>query len=677
MAYQWTGPLASYGKLTGDRRMFEQMGDLDTRSLPVPLRYSPTGGHSDAVDIGGITHIGLDGNPIMGQGFFLPEPIEPLVTPAIFKARAGINGPSLDMDNFRAAQRDGPDGLPYLAMRGRVMAATLVSTPAFADQRMDITGDALTAAGWVFTHLDTLEALELYTQVLIAAGINATAWQGVPVAPRDAPFKVEEAIQRIKQWAGGDQAKYAKAFLWQDPNIDPGDMRAYRLPIGDIIDGKLTMIYHAVYAGAALIQGAHGGLPSIPDADKVRLRSIIDRMYRRMSQDFDEDLEPPWDQGAKNRPLSMELDEEALQGLDAWETELANLSVKSSWNLPIADDDTTWDKGAALHALDAWAGEDMGKYGSAFLWKDSSASPVNKGSFKFPIATIIDGKLTVVPAAVRNAAARVSNSDIPPADKTSLTSTISTLMKRIHGGQAEIAERGLVAGGGALAPSRSTFDDPKLAGPTRVTVTAEGKVFGHIANWGVCHTGVGNVCVQAPKSKTGYAKFHQGTVLTSEGDLIPIGKITLGGGHADTRLGIIPASEHYDNSTTAVAIGRAGEDEHGIWFNGCTLSHVSEEKAAELRRSPLSGDWRYDSKVDNLELIAALAVNSPGFPIVSVTAGVQMTLLAAGMEFEVETAPEPVVAQPSADNRARLAAMVAADQVRRASRIAEFTPLGE
>ena len=662
MAIQWSGPIASYGKLTGDRRMFEKMGDLDTRSLPLPLRYSPDGGHKNAVDIGGITDIDLNSNPIMASGFFLPEDIEPLVKPATYKARAGINGPSLDMDNFSAARKRAPDGSPYLAMRGRVMAATLVSTPAFADQRLNITGDALTAASWTWAEIADEDALALYGEVLLASGVNAQAWQGLPVAPRNAEFRVEDAIQRIKQWAGGDSAKYARAFLWQDPQIDPGDMRAYRLPVGDIIDGKLTMIYHAVYAGAALIQGAHGGLPSIPDADKVRLRTIIDSMYKRMSRDFDEDLEPPWDQGAKNRPLSMDTDEET------------QLSVKSSWNLPIASDNTTWDKGAALRALDSWAGDDMGKYGSAFLWKDSSASPVEKGSFKFPIATIISGNLTIIPAAVRSAAARVSGSNIPPADKSTMTSTIASLMKRIHGGQMEILEDGFVAGSGPLAPPKSVFDQPALTRhDSHVEVTEDGLVRGYIAQWDTCHTGVSNVCTMAPKSKLGYAKFHQGNVLTAEGDLVPVGKITMDGGHANTRLGLKPAIAHYDDTTTAVAVVHAYEDENGISYAGMIMPGVSEEKIFALRASPLSGDWRYDRDADNLELIAALAVNTPGFPIVNITAGVQMTLLAAGMVAEepepaTEEVIEPVV--EGNDNMARLAAILAADQAKRSQRLA-------
>lgn len=195
----------------------------------------------------------------------------------------------------------------------------------------------------------------------------------------------------------------------------------------------------------------------------------------------------------------------------------------------------------------------------------------------------------------------------------------------------------MVAGGGPLAPSRQVFENPKLTAPTRVNITADGRVFGHVANWGVCHTGIGNACVTAPKSQTNYARFHQGTVLTAEGDLVPVGKITLGGGHADLNLGMVATVEHYDNTTAAVAVVRAGEDEHGVWFAGSLVPGVSDERVAELRRSPLSGDWRRDQQSNSLELVAALAVNSPGFPISQVASGETIALCAAGMVVDMAT----------------------------------------
>lgn len=56
-----------------------------------------------------------------------------------------------------------------------------------------------------------------------------------------------------------------------------------------------------------------------------------------------------------------------------------------------------------------------------------------------------------------------------------------------------------------------------------------------------------------------------------------------------------------------------GEDEHGIWVAGAVRPGAAPEQVHALRGSPLSGDWRW---IDGeYELVAALAVNTPGFPI--------------------------------------------------------------
>jgi hypothetical protein len=190
-------------------------------------------------------------------------------------------------------------------------------------------------------------------------------------------------------------------------------------------------------------------------------------------------------------------------------------------------------------------------------------------------------------------------------------------------------EEALVASAAPLTPPAAWFANPELDEPTPLTVTPEGRVYGHLATWRTCHTGFGS-CVKAPKSKTNYAYFHTGEVLTQEGAALPVGRVTLGGGHADTNLGFRAAMEHYDNAGACVAIARAGEDKHGIWLAGALTPETDDLKAAALRRHPPSGDWR--NVGGNLELIGALAVNTPGFPVPRsrVASGAPQALVAAG-----------------------------------------------
>jgi len=138
-------------------------------------------------------------------------------------------------------------------------------------------------------------------------------------------------------------------------------------------------------------------------------------------------------------------------------------------------------------------------------------------------------------------------------------------------------------------------------------------------------------CVLAPRSKKGYSPFHLGRVFTAEGDTLPVGKIVMDTRHADISLGYTAAAIHYDHTGDEVAVVRAGEDEFGIWVAGALVPEATPAKAAKLRRSPLSGDWR---RVEgNLELTAALAVNVPAFPVYSMMGEDQTALVAAGQVF--------------------------------------------
>lgn len=172
----------------------------------------------------------------------------------------------------------------------------------------------------------------------------------------------------------------------------------------------------------------------------------------------------------------------------------------------------------------------------------------------------------------------------------------------------------LTAGAGPAAPPRAWFDDPKLAGPTPLHIEDDGRVYGHVAVWDTCHVGMGDSCVKPPKSATSYAYFHTGEMKTAEGSRVPIGRLTYGaGGHAGPNLGYRAAAEHYDSTTTTGAYVRAGEDQYGIWVAGALAPEADEAAVRQMRATPLSGDWRRVG--GNLEMVAALHVNTAGFPI--------------------------------------------------------------
>lgn len=193
----------------------------------------------------------------------------------------------------------------------------------------------------------------------------------------------------------------------------------------------------------------------------------------------------------------------------------------------------------------------------------------------------------------------------------------------------------LVASGeGFTRPPAEWFTNPNLDGPSGITVTEEGRVFGHVAQWGVCHIGIQGVCTEPPTSPSNYARgFHLGYVVAEDGTEIPCGQITLRTGHASLKDSARAAMAHYDNTGSAVADIVVGEDEHGIWCAGAMRPWATEQDVHELRAAKLSGDWREIGGA--LEMVAALAVNVPGFPIertaLAASGGHQTALVAAGI----------------------------------------------
>lgn len=160
------------------------------------------------------------------------------------------------------------------------------------------------------------------------------------------------------------------------------------------------------------------------------------------------------------------------------------------------------------------------------------------------------------------------------------------------------------------------FTDPGFTEPTMPHKTAAGRIQGHLAAFNVCHIGIQDTCVMAPRSQTDYAWFHTSPpVKTEDGGKAKVGRLTVGGGHAGPRMGVGPAVAHYDDVGTAFALVHVGEDEHGIWFSGVPAPGATQQQIAQGLSAPLSGDWR--RVAGNLELVAALAVNTPGFPLIA------------------------------------------------------------
>lgn len=185
-------------------------------------------------------------------------------------------------------------------------------------------------------------------------------------------------------------------------------------------------------------------------------------------------------------------------------------------------------------------------------------------------------------------------------------------------------------------------DIPEVDGDTLIplTVTDDGRVYGHIAAFNECHIGSQpGQCQIAPHhyrareddrpgcaicgereqianhSRSGYNFFHLGELETAEGDLVRVGQITLGTTHATTASGMTAklAQQHYDDTGLSSADGVIYEDNVGPFFAGALRPEQPAHRVREFRAAKPSGDWR--GIKGRRELIGVLMVNKPGYPI--------------------------------------------------------------
>lgn len=473
--------------------------------------------------------------------------------------------------------------------------------------------------------------------------VNSSTWKSLPIAARETKFDHDNALVRIKAWAGGDVKKYASAFLWSDPEGPSNNVNSYRLPVGDISNDKLIMIPRAIFSAATILSGAHGGLENVVDEDeRLELKRVVTEIYEVLQKQYgDPRTVPPWLRGGNDKEQALsagmtrdareEGEEVKLDELDA----LITASVRTGgWQtLNVAGADTAWKAKDAKQRLWDHADGDIRAYGQGFLWHDVSM-PDQRNSYRLPVADVIDGQVRIVPDAVHTLAQIIAASPsavaVPDADLDAIEAVVAALRERLDGDDT------ILASIYPVAPPDEWFAPQPLAGPTPLTITADGQVSGHAWLWNTCHQGITDRCVKPPRSNTGYRYFANGTVVTASGALVKVGKITKGTGHASTRLGWIPAADHYDNTGTVVAAVSVHEDEFGGQLAGAIVPNASDMDVAELRRSPISGDWR---RVKGwLELVAALAVNTPGFPIVASGADGDC-ILAAGIQAYEDTDP--------------------------------------
>lgn len=626
--------------------------------------------------------LGRVGQPLRGQ--WPAAPLEGALTAAGYPLPVRVDGEIVGR-LFNLREEDG-DILAVVQWYGEAPAEQIELAPVLAEAKLYAHDGMLTLEDGTVVSLiaapmspaQAAQAGDWQNESDVSDGTSADSSSGdgtitvntdLPVAPMDTPYDAHTAVTRVATFAGANAEVLGDAFLYQDPGTDGNSVDDYQFPVADIIDGAMVLVPQAV-ADAATIIDSGDATGDLSEADMNALSDVLDELYAKVAG-ANPDATPPAESTASMDTGCTDCGMAAAAKLAADAT--FAVTAAATADLPIAADDTSWDGSAAESRVLKWAtgpdGDvDGGKLGSAYLFQTPGSDATKQSSYKLPVADVIAGKLQIVPNAVRAASAALGGArggvkGMTPAQRKTAQAAASALMGRIRSARktpvAAAANPVTAAATGSryvrhLNPPDGFFAPLQLSGPTPITVTADGEVYGHVADWRQCHTSftAAGICIEVPRSRCDYCKYHSGSVVTASGAQLRAGSLCVGGGHAPVHgpgAEIAAATAHYDKAS-AVAKGVMREDEWGPYFHGALTPTATDEEVYAVMAYPPSGDWRPVSPRGPLEMIAVTAVATPGYPVSSVTASADGDITAAIVTRNAPYAAEMSTERGSVDN---------------------------
>jgi hypothetical protein len=595
---QWHGVLAPEGVWSGDGRKFAE-GALRFRDLPIPLTWqkSTDNGHDGSIVVGKIETIERVDGMMRGSGTFLAIPEADEVVGLI--AEFGRFGVSVDADDAEFEFDDEEGKVTFTS--ARIASASVVSIPAFAEAFVALGPWADGGDGMEPTQDVCDPQSEAYDEEACAQKEAGTGYQinhgfidsGMSITyngPTNGTWMSASSTTTFvsdKPWSGFSQSDYTPAqwkaacCLHRSQEVEPKSNHG--LPIKEP-GGALNR--NGVHAAASRFGQTQG-----PAEAKAAAKACIRGAYRQIGE------EPP-------DSLKSSDDTDVFGRGPGWITHpIATKRIHDYWTK----------KGEEGYAKVGWgAPGDFNRCRVEVGEEIAENSPESTKYLNQICAQWHHDALGIWPGEHHAA-------DLPDGDPAPSIELVASAARRAPAGW---------------------FADPNLTGPTHLTITEDGRVYGHIAEWTACHIGYEGVCVSPPTSASDYAYFATGRVLLDDGSAARTGVISLGGGHAGQRASARAAIAHYDSTSAAVADVCVGEDDHGIWCAGWVRPGVTEEQVIALRASDVSGDWR-EIRGES-EMVAALAVNVGGFPTVGIEDGLQVSLVAAGMVHKTDETPQAV-----------------------------------
>lgn len=138
----------------------------------------------------------------------------------------------------------------------------------------------------------------------------------LPIGPREREWDADAAEARVRSWSDSTDepsARYRQAFFWFDSEA-ADQFGSYKLGFADVINGRLTAIPRGIFAAAAVLSGARGGVDVGGDAAAVRSR--VAGYYARLRREFDdESIVAPWERARTYEDLATFTPEEAAEAM--------------------------------------------------------------------------------------------------------------------------------------------------------------------------------------------------------------------------------------------------------------------------------------------------------------------------------------------------------------------------
>jgi HK97 family phage prohead protease len=114
-------------------------------------------------------------------------------------------------------------------------------------------------------------------------------YKDYPIMESNPAWDKTKAAKQIRDKTGSGEkpgASYKNGFMYYDPENED-NYGGYKLPYVYVEDGSFKAVPKAIFAIAAALSGARGGV-NIPEADKTKIKAQINKYYEKM------DREPPF-----------------------------------------------------------------------------------------------------------------------------------------------------------------------------------------------------------------------------------------------------------------------------------------------------------------------------------------------------------------------------------------------